>query len=124
MLSGLDVLISTSSMPKMMAIFWFNSTTIQFDACLLQMFAIHSLSGMESTVLLAMAFDRYVAICKPLNYSSIMNHRLCVLLMVVAWTGGFIHSMIHILFTFQLHFCGSNVIDHFMCDLYPLLELA
>lgn len=124
MLSGLDVLISTSSMPKMMAIFWFNSTTIQFDACLLQMFAIHSLSGMESTVLLAMAFDRYVAICHPLRHATVLTlPRVTKIGMAAVVRGVALMAPLPV-FIKRLPFCSSNVLSHSYCLHQDVMKLA
>ncbi|XP_008841902.1 olfactory receptor 4A16-like [Nannospalax galili] len=123
-LSLLDAVYSTAISPKLMIDLLCNRTTISFQACMSQLFLEHLLGGAEVFLLVVMAYDRYVAICKPLHYLTIMNQRVCILLLVVSWAGGFAHSVAQLLFVYNLPFCGPNVIDHFICDMYPLLGLA
>ncbi|XP_004622088.2 olfactory receptor 4C15-like [Sorex araneus] len=123
-LSLLDSCIISATGPKMIIDCLYAKKTISFGGCMMQMFALHMFYGAELIVLTSMAYDRYVAICKPLHYTSIMNPSLCGILIGVAWAGGFLHSIIQILFTVQLPFCGPNIIDHFNCEFFPLLKLA
>ncbi|XP_037658942.1 olfactory receptor 4A5-like [Choloepus didactylus] len=123
-LSLMDAAYSTAISPKMISDLLCDKKTISFPACMGQLFIEHLFGGAEVFLLVAMAYDRYVAICKPLHYLTIMNRQICILLLVVAWAGGFVHSVVQLLFVYSLPFCGSNVINNFACDMYPLLELA
>ncbi|XP_007644126.1 olfactory receptor 4C15-like [Cricetulus griseus] len=123
-LSLLDACTSSTVTPKMIVDFFYRRKTISFEWCMIQLFAIHFFTGIEVIVLSAMAYDRYVAICKPLHYTSIMTRRLCGILVAISWAGGFLHSTVQIIFTLQLPLCGPNIINHYMCDLFPLLKLA
>ncbi|XP_064135208.1 olfactory receptor 4A5-like [Loxodonta africana] len=123
-LSLMDAVYSTDISPKMIVDLLYDKKTISFPACTGQLFIGHLFGGTEVFLLVAMAYDRYVAICKPLHYLTIMNRQVCILLLVAACVGGFLHSVVQLLFVYSLPFCGPNVIDHFSCDMYPLLELA
>uniref|UniRef100_A0A8D1MB09 Olfactory receptor n=1 Tax=Sus scrofa TaxID=9823 RepID=A0A8D1MB09_PIG len=123
-LAFIDTSLSSVTTPKITIDLLYQRTTVSWGGCLTQLFLEHFLGGSEIIVLIAMAYDRYVAICKPLHYTTIMRHGLCQLLVVVAWIGGILHGTVQILFVLDLPFCGPNVINHFMCDFFSLFELA
>ncbi|XP_008270860.3 olfactory receptor 4A15-like [Oryctolagus cuniculus] len=123
-LSFIDTVYATTIAPKMIVGLFYEKKTISFQACMTQVFLDHLFAGAEVILLVEMAYDRYVAICRPLHYLTIMNRRVCVLMLLVAWTVGFFHSLVQLLFVYQLPYCGPNVIDNFICDMYPLLKLA
>uniref|UniRef100_A0A8D1P8N5 Olfactory receptor n=1 Tax=Sus scrofa TaxID=9823 RepID=A0A8D1P8N5_PIG len=123
-LSFLDLGAASVASPKMVYDLFRKRKVISFSGCITQTFFIHVIGGVEGVVLLAMAFDRYVAICKPLHYLTIMSPRMCISFLVAAWMTGLIHSTVQLAFVVNLPFCGPNVLDSFYCDLPRLLKLA
>ncbi|XP_070343599.1 olfactory receptor 4C11 [Equus asinus] len=123
-LSLADSCFSTSTAPRLIVNALSATTIISYNECMTQVFALHLFGCMEIFVLILMAMDRYVAICKPLHYPTIMSRKVCIILIVLAWIGSFIHSIAQIILALRLPFCGPNLIDHYCCDLQPLLKLA
>jgi olfactory receptor len=123
-LSLVEVCYSSTIVPKFITDLLVKIKTISLKGCLAQIFFSHFVGAAKILLLMVMAYDHYVAICKSLHYMNIMNHQWCHMLVAGSWLGGFFHSIIQVLITIPLPFCGPNVIDHYFCDLHPLFKLA
>ncbi|XP_036592776.1 olfactory receptor 49-like [Trichosurus vulpecula] len=120
----LEIWFTSVIFPKMLNNILTGNKTISFLGCFLQCFLYFFLGTTEFLLLAVMSFDRYVAICNPLRYATIMSKRVCVQLVLSSWVGGFLLIIVPSSITFQQPFCGPNVINHFFCDNFPLLELV
>ncbi|XP_058162295.1 olfactory receptor 5AR1-like [Dasypus novemcinctus] len=123
-LSFCDVCYSSTVSPKMLADLLSEEKKIPYNACAIQMYFFGAFADVECLMLAAMAYDRYVAICNPLLYTVTMSRRVCTQLVAGAYIIGLVDSAIHTCCTFRLSFCNSNVINHFFCDIPPLLALS
>ncbi|XP_076987656.1 olfactory receptor 4C11-like [Tamandua tetradactyla] len=123
-LSFADTCFSTTTAPRLIIDSISKKKVISYAECMIQVFAFHVFGCMEILVLVLMSFDRYVAICKPLRYTTIMNRRVCGVLVNLAWGVSCVHSLAQIILAVKLPYCGPNVIDEFFCDMQPLLKLA
>jgi olfactory receptor len=123
-LSFVDMWLSSVSTPKMITDFLKENKTISFGGCMSQIFFAHFIAAGEMVLLVVMAYDRYMAICKPLQYSSIMSLQWCIELVLTSWTIGFVHALSHIVVIVQLPFCGPREIDSFFCDIPLVIKLA
>ncbi|XP_028622926.1 olfactory receptor 4K3-like [Grammomys surdaster] len=123
-LSFVDMWLSSNTTPRMITDFLRENKTISFAGCMLQVFFTHCIAAGEMVLLVVMAYDRYVAICKPLHYFTIMNLKRCTGLVLTSWTIGFIHGISHLVVVVQLPFCGPKEIDSFFCDTPLLIKLA
>ncbi|KAM5185989.1 olfactory receptor 4P4-like [Callospermophilus lateralis] len=123
-LSFMDVCFTSTVAPKLIIDLLVQWKTISFSGCMSQMFCAHFFGATEIFILVAMAYDRYVAICRPLHYLVIMSRRVCYILVMASVIGAFAHSLMQVLIIIQLPFCGPNQIDHYFCDVFPMLKLA
>ncbi|XP_077324672.1 olfactory receptor 5AP2-like [Lithobates pipiens] len=123
-LAFIDLLYSSGITPKMLADLISAEKSISYLGCACQMYFFIALGSSESLLLAIMAIDRYAAICNPLLYLRIMTKEKCLTLLSGSYFGGFLHSLIQTCSTFRLSFCGSHQIDHFFCDIPPLLKLS
>ncbi|XP_059101574.1 olfactory receptor 6C3-like [Peromyscus eremicus] len=122
--SFLEIMFTSVSIPRFLGSIITKVKTISYNNCLAQLFFLISMGVSEFFLLTAMSYDRYVAICKPLHYTIIMNQKVCTLLVLTAWLGGFLFIFPLVMLVLKLDFCGSNVIDHFCCDYFPILQLS
>ncbi|NWW39702.1 OR6F1 protein, partial [Panurus biarmicus] len=123
-LSFLEIWYTTGVVPKAIGVMLGTSQTISFSVCILQLFFLLSLGSTECFLLSVMAYDRYLAICYPLRYNSLMNSVLSVQLALSSWLGGFLAISLLAFLTSRLTFCGPDVINHFLCDIDSCLALS
>ncbi|XP_074084030.1 olfactory receptor 4P4-like [Macrotis lagotis] len=123
-LSFIDPCFTSTIVPRMISDLMSSRKTISYNCCMTQLFTLHFLGGVEIFILVSMAFDRYVAICKPLHYMTIVSRQRCNMLILTAWVMAFWHAGAQLFMMLRLPFCGPNQIEHYMCESKPLLKLA
>uniref|UniRef100_A0A8D1PS09 Olfactory receptor n=1 Tax=Sus scrofa TaxID=9823 RepID=A0A8D1PS09_PIG len=123
-LSFVDICFTNVIVPRMLANILSKGKNVPFAQCLTQMYFFVTCAITDSFLLAAMAIDRYVAICNPLHYTTTMNPRRCLLLVITSWLVSHLHSLTHTILMARLSFCGPNIIHHFFCDVQPLLMLS
>ncbi|XP_075139635.1 olfactory receptor 5G3-like [Leptodactylus fuscus] len=123
-LSFIDICFSTTVAPKILKNTLSEDKSISLLECAVQMYFHLALGSTECFILTIMAYDRFAAICRPLHYNTIMSRNKCISLVAASWTLGFINSMMHVIYTFQMSFCRSHIINHFLCELPPFLLIS
>ncbi|XP_052028830.1 olfactory receptor 5B12-like [Apodemus sylvaticus] len=123
-LSLVDWIYASAVTPKVIEGFLTEYKIISYNACVAQMFFFAAFATIESFILATMAYDRHAAVCKPLHYSTTMTSLTCALLLAGSYVSGLLQSSFHVALTFNLSFCHSNIINHFFCDIPPLLALS
>ncbi|XP_016056384.1 PREDICTED: olfactory receptor-like protein DTMT [Miniopterus natalensis] len=123
-LSFSDLCFSSVTIPKLLHNMQSQDPSIRYAGCLTQMYFFLFFADLESFLLVAMAYDRYVAICFPLHYTTIMSPKLCLSLVALSWVLTTFHAMLHTLLMARLCFCAENKIPHFFCDMSALLKLS
>ncbi|XP_051026067.1 olfactory receptor 6C1 [Acomys russatus] len=122
--SVLEVSFTTVCIPKFLGTIISGDKTISFNNCIAQLFFFILLGVTEFYLLAAMSYDRYIAICKPLHYLTIMSQRVCTMVVFACWLVSFLIIFPALMLLLRLDYCGSNIIDHFTCDYFPLLQLS
>ncbi|XP_049981315.1 olfactory receptor 4K15-like [Alexandromys fortis] len=123
-LSFIDLCISSVTTPKLIIDLVKENKLISYGGCMSQILFVHFFVGGEMVLLVTMAYDRYVAICRPLHYTSIMDRQKCIWLVVISWIIGFVHGISQLILILELPFCGPRVIDSFFCDIPLVIKLA
>ncbi|EDM12933.1 olfactory receptor 339 (predicted) [Rattus norvegicus] len=123
-LSFVDLGYSSAVAPKMVAALQSGNKVISYNGCAAQFFFFVGFATVECYLLASMAYDRHAAVCRPLHYTTTMTTGVCTILTIGSYTCGFLNASVHAADTFKLSFCGSNKINHFFCDIPPLLALA
>uniref|UniRef100_A0A8C4SW65 G-protein coupled receptors family 1 profile domain-containing protein n=1 Tax=Erpetoichthys calabaricus TaxID=27687 RepID=A0A8C4SW65_ERPCA len=122
-LAILDIAFSSVTVPRILAILMFDSN-ISFDGCFAQLFLFHAVGSSQSFLLMLMAYDRFVAICNPLRYPTIMTNRVILKCIILCWFGGLIAPVIPLILALRLPFCGPNKVMHLYCELASVVRLA
>ncbi|KAG8560037.1 hypothetical protein GDO81_014748 [Engystomops pustulosus] len=123
-LSMIDICFSSAIVPKILINTLSTDKSISFLGCALQMYFHMALGSIECILLAVMAYDRFVAICKPLHYQTIINKKMCILLASISWGVGFLNASVNIPLTLQLPFCKSHHVNHFFCEMPPFFRLS